>query len=245
MGDLFRQNLLRDAAKYSRFALRSIRAHGLAYCLREIVSDLWFDLRNGTRTFLPQELDLTQAPERVRADAVQYQAASSRLVRRLLNLVPRESRGALFVDMGCGKGRVLLLAAQSGFRTLIGLEMEPGLAAACEQNLSRSGIRLRGVDSRCEICDAAMFEFPKGPIVAFLYNPFRGETLRRVVANLGRRARVDPETVWVIYVNPCELIAFESEGFRVVESVCRDGFLVACVLKYYPRASSTASAVEA
>ena len=40
-----------------------------------------------------------------------------------------------FIDFGCGKGKVLLLAAELPFQRIIGIEFSPALARVAEENL--------------------------------------------------------------------------------------------------------------
>ncbi len=41
-----------------------------------------------------------------------------------------------FVDIGCGKGRALLLATRHPFRSFLGVELSPDLAAVAQRNLA-------------------------------------------------------------------------------------------------------------
>ena len=40
-----------------------------------------------------------------------------------------------FFDVGCGKGRAVMLASEMGFRECVGVELDPGLAAVARRNL--------------------------------------------------------------------------------------------------------------
>jgi hypothetical protein len=216
------------AAKYGRFAVNAVRRQGLAYCAAEFAAEAAFDWRHRVRTLTPRELSGTSAPAEAAADGVQYQGASPRLVRALLSRLPASTAGAAFVDYGCGKGRGLLLGAEHGFRRLIGVEFAPELADDCRTNLARAG----GASSSSEIhvMDAALFEPPPGPLVAFLYNPFQGATLARVAERLGRHAAVSGG-VLVVYVNPVGLDAFVAAGFSVTHREERRGELLGAILR--------------
>jgi len=53
---------------------------------------------------------------------------------------PHELAEYTFVDIGCGKGRALLLASEIGFREVVGVELNPGLAANAQaMDRSRQG----------------------------------------------------------------------------------------------------------
>ena len=196
-------------------ALASVRGQGLAAGLGRLTSELAFDRRHGLSAFLPREV-VAEADEpgfRV-VDAIQYQGVDPRLALEVLEALPQEVRGeATFVDYGCGKARGLAVAILVGFRRLIGVEVSRDLAALAERNLRLLRERNPGVDVRIQRIDAVRFMPPDGPLVAFLFNPFVGLTLERVVQRLEAHAAAFP--VWVVYINPRGRSAFLNRGFRI------------------------------
>ena len=210
----------RRAIRLATFACRTLRRQGVAETLADLASEVAFDLRMGCLTLIPSARPSVELP----GDAVQYQGASPRLVRELFRRLPDEARRGVFVDFGSGKGRCLLLAAEAGFRELVGVEMEPALVADCRRHLGR-----RGLGARLCVEDAARFQAPSGALVAFLYNPFTGPTLVEVARRLAAHAEGHP--VWVVYVNPVGLDTFVGSGFTVRERVLRGGSAAGVVLR--------------
>ena len=208
-----------NAWKYARFGLRALGQKGWRRTIADAADEIRFDLRHGTETMRPREIAALPLAGGSREDGVQYQAAAPRVVRALLDRLPAAARDGTFVDYGCGKGRALLLAGESGFRHLVGIEFAPGLAAVCRQNLRRSRVLPADVCSTVLETDAALYQPTEGILVAFLYNPFRGGTLSQVVERLRSRAARDPATVWVVYVNPVGLDVFADAGFVVADAV--------------------------
>jgi predicted RNA methylase len=192
----------------------------LVETVKDLASEVSFDLRMGCVTLIPSARPSAALP----ADAVQYQGASPRLVRELLRRLPDEARRGVFVDYGSGKGRCLLLAAEAGFKALVGVEMDPALVADCRRHLGRSG-----VDARLCVEDAARFQVPSQPLVAFLYNPFTGPTLAEVARRLA--AHAERHAVWVVYMNPVGLETFLHSGFTVRERIHRGGTEAGLVLR--------------
>jgi SAM-dependent methyltransferase len=217
-------------AKYSGLALAALRQEGWWHTAADLLAEVLFDLRHGTETTLPREPEPGDSSTVALRDAVQYQGANPRVTRALLDALPPAARAARFVDFGCGKGRVLLLAAEAGFTQLTGVEFDPALAQAARWNLLR---RARpGSTSRSEVLtmDATRCAIPEEPAVLFFYNPFGGETLRQVVANIARRARASREPLWVVYLNPKGLAVFTAAGLAVSHETRRDGRLMGVVL---------------
>ncbi len=216
--------------KYARFAFRTLQTVGWRRSLANLASEIAFDLKYGTRTWLPQDLSRLETTAGSKSDGVQYQGTNPEIVRRLLAQLPADSRSAHFVDYGCGKGRGLLLGIEAGFKRLTGVEFAPQLAEQGRSNLARAR-RLPSVPTPAiEVMDAAEYLPPSGPLVAFLYNPFRGETLQRVVQNLTRHATPSRTPVWVIYVNPQELECFLRMGWRIAHEMAEKKVVLGVIL---------------
>jgi hypothetical protein len=107
-----------------------------------------------------------------------------------------------FIDVGAGMGRAMLLASEYPFRTVMGVEIHPALARIGRRNLALWRKAGRGQTSMRMICgDAAAFEPPQGPCVAFLFNPFGRPVLRRMLRNWSRRLASHTGQFDILYVN--------------------------------------------
>ena len=109
----------------------------------------------------------------------------------------------LFIDLGSGKGRTLLMASDYPFRKIMGVELLPELNQIAQENLRKYS----SVDQKCQvlesICgDACEFQFPAEPIVLYLFNPVSESGLGRVIGNLERSLIENPRRVLVLYHNP-------------------------------------------
>jgi len=200
--------------KYAAFAIAALRREGFYNGLSQLVVQWSFDRRHGLSAFLPREVrHEASEPEFRISDAMQYQGVDPRLALETLNGLPMELRSnATFVDYGCGKGRGLAVGILAGFRQLIGVEVSQDLATLAERNLQTLRLRHPEICLEIQTMDAVRFQPPEGPLVVFLYNPFVGLTLERVVQRLAHHATRSP--VYVVYINPRGRSAFLDHGFR-------------------------------
>jgi hypothetical protein len=108
-----------------------------------------------------------------------------------------------FVDLGAGKGRIVLLASNFPFRQVIGIEFARDLAMVATKNIAdyRPALRLCQ-DVRCILGDASDFAFPPGPLVIFMWNPFVGPVFERVLSNLELSLQREPRVVYLLYLKP-------------------------------------------
>ncbi len=119
-----------------------------------------------------------------------------------------------FIDLGSGKGRVLLLAAMYPFAEVIGVEVQQELHKIAEENIARfdvPGQQCRELHSVC--MDAREYEFPQTPILLYLFNPFPAYVMERVLENLKRSFEQHPRPLIVIYNAPWEKQVFEKAEF--------------------------------
>ncbi len=82
-------------------------------------------------------------------------------------------RDFTFLDLGSGKGRTLLMAADYPFRRIVGVELLPALHQIAQENLRQyksESQKCFGLEAVC--ADATDFPFPDGPLVIYLFNPF-------------------------------------------------------------------------
>lgn len=203
----------RVTRKYFGFAWNTVLRRGVFATVVDLLSTGWFDLRHGLKATLPAEVTASGgATHRQILDAVQYQGVSPQLALEMLERLPPRALQSSFVDYGSGKGRGMAVGMIAGFRRVCGVEMMPEFAMMAEANLRR--LRRRFPETLVHVCvmDAALFVPREGPLVAFLYNPFHGDTLRRVVSRIREHARVFP--VWVVYVNPRQIGVFHEFGFE-------------------------------
>lgn len=116
-----------------------------------------------------------------------------------------------FLDVGCGKGRGLLLAAELGFREVVGVELNAGLAEVARRNVARwNELRRARCGVRVLCGDATEVELPTGPLVVYLYNPFRAEVLRRLLTRLDAWASGGGGVLEVLYLYPEEEWVFRE-----------------------------------
>jgi SAM-dependent methyltransferase len=114
-----------------------------------------------------------------------------------MRLASLPADGFTFVDIGCGKGRVLLSALSFPFARVIGIELSPALVKVAEQNLGSARLVRKCLSSQLIFGDATHTVLPMGPMVVFFYNPFSLDTMQIV---LGKIAESHAETSCQIYL---------------------------------------------
>ena len=108
-----------------------------------------------------------------------------------------------FIDIGSGKGRALLMAADYPLRRILGIEILPALHRVAKENIAKyrsESQRCFAID--CLLGDGGEFVFPLEPTVLYLFNPLPESGLVRMIGNLERSLREHPRALFVLYHNP-------------------------------------------
>ena len=123
--------------------------------------------------------------------------------RRMMAALPIEEEELVFVDLGSGKGRALLLASEYPFRRIVGVELSPRLHRVARANIERFHSDAQRC-SRFELTcmDATDWEPPPEPMVLYLFHPFPIEIFAAVLARLEASLRACPRHVYLAYLNP-------------------------------------------
>ncbi|MFM0070207.1 methyltransferase domain-containing protein [Paraburkholderia sediminicola] len=161
-----------------------------------------FDRRYGTDTsgYVPAEELL--ANESFRDHAFPYAGSQPSVLRLALAALPPVD-SCTFLDLGCGKGRALLVASEFPFRDICGVELSPPLAEIARRNAAIIAQRYpQRTAVRLAVGDASTFPLPAGDLVLFLYNPFGAELIAKVVAGVEAALAAEHRSVYIAYYNP-------------------------------------------
>ncbi len=133
----------------------------------------------------------------VHQDAFGYQPTRYGQLERIAEFLGL-GRDDVFVDLGCGKGRVVCFMALQGLRRVVGVELRRDFA-----ELARENARRLGAPTPVEIvvADAASYRSPDATIY-YLFNPFGRRTVEAVLDNVLTSWEASPRPVRVVYNNP-------------------------------------------
>lgn len=146
------------------------------------------------------------APE----DLTAYYGVAPSILHGVIDLWLRECapqqavERTVFLDVGAGKGRAMLLASQYPFLRVEGVELNPELAAIAAQNISLWQTS-ENTESLAPIIlhhgDATRHPLPEEPVFAYLFHPFEEKLLRRFVRHVHASVRRHARPFDLVYVN--------------------------------------------
>jgi SAM-dependent methyltransferase len=128
-----------------------------------------------------------------------YQPTEPSLFHEMIESLNLDHERFLFLDLGSGKGRALLMASDYPFRRIAGVELLPELHAVAEENIRRykSGAqKCARIETICG--DAHKYTFPDDPLLVYLFNPFPEAILERVISHLEDSVNRNPRPVVIL-----------------------------------------------
>lgn len=141
-----------------------------------------------------------------------YMPVSYELIEAALKEIPVKNKRH-FLDIGCGKGRAMCVAAYHGFTRISGVDFSRTFCEAAEKNLLTVKQQLPAIDFFISVEDAAGTIIPPDVDCIFLFNPFDETVMKKVVHNIKQSLDKHPRALNIIYANPLYKKLFTSNGF--------------------------------
>ena len=168
-----------------------------------------------------------------------YLPTRPRTARRILRSLPIVNHSDFtLVDVGSGKGRMLLVASEFPFRKVVGVEMRQDLHDQALENVRRyRHSKARRSLIECRLVDATHYDFPDGNLVVYLFNPFSAAVMSQVLRRIDESFEKNPREIIIVYLYPESgfllktmrhfQIIEETFGYFVAKSHCgaREGHL--------------------
>lgn len=190
-------------------ALKSVRQQGLGASLVKLAGplvDRSFDRKYGTETCAISQLDRFTIESQNKARGARYEPSRVLPMRKMLPVIRQMAPAdSVLLDFGCGKGRVLLLAAEQGFRTVRGIEFAEELCVIARQNIAAF---------KAQTASPAEIQVIKGDVthyaiqpeekVFFLFNPFDQVIFGKVLENIAVSLNSHPRKLLIVICLPSE-----------------------------------------
>jgi len=145
--------------------------------------------------------------------ATMYMPVSYYVLERLLKETIKYGGNKTFLDIGCGKGRAMIVAAKYGFEHISGIDFskeycEDAASATRQYSTENAAVHFSIIHK-----DAARYNIPKDITTIFMFNPFDEVIMGEVVSNIMKSQEQFPRTIRVLYVNPLHKSIFLDNGF--------------------------------
>lgn len=159
-----------------------------------------------------------------------YMPVSYYLMQETFEQLPATARNH-FLDIGCGKGRALCIAAHAGFKQVTGLDFSRVLCDIAKENLTITKQAVTAFKFKVINNDAFYFEIPDDVDCIFLFNPFDEIIMSAVVNNITKSLQKNSRQLHIIYANPLHKEQFLKAGFTEIWYSKKMEYIEAVIMK--------------
>jgi SAM-dependent methyltransferase len=179
-----------------------ILVHGMRHRGAPLMRPHPFDRVYGTRTNGSLPPWLLRSGHAADAHVTAYAGCQPSCARRALSVIPQPERFS-FVDIGCGKGRALIIASEWPFRRIVGVELAPALVNTARRN-ARIIHQRYPERTALEVVqgDATAVPLPNGNLVILLFHAFDAALVAKLLAHILTTASGSDREVFLIFENP-------------------------------------------
>lgn len=196
---------------------------------------VWHEVKRGTKyqinTVKPESLKRLTIHRGDISKSSPYEAVSYFLLEKLLEEFRKLSSAASIIDLGCGKGRVMVVSAFFGFTSITGIDFAKELCKVAEKNIQTLEKKFDRLHWKVICTDVVNYEIQPGDNVFFMSNPFNDEILNQVLSKIEVSLKEEPRIVWFIYAIPVHLRTLLDHNYEVVKHIYPGKRLNAVILK--------------
>ena len=211
--------------KLYKLAKRTIRRYGFVGAAKLSLTKVtpWVKRKKQICIDDFDELHGVDTAEKVRVDSLHvvgdnldfgynYSTIPSFYFRSLISLLNMNYEDWTFIDIGSGKGKILILAMEYPFKLVVGVEYTKELNEIAKKNIQIYTSHLKHDPAVKLVCtDAIQYEFPVSPIVIYFYNPFEKKIMDICMNNIIESLRMNPRTIYLMMLNIQYSLDFKGE----------------------------------
>lgn len=180
---------------------------------------------------MPERLERLTITEGDIRKSSPYEAISYYLVEHTLASFKKLSTLTSIVDLGCGKGRVMTVAAHFGFTSITGIDFAKELCEEAKKNMNKTTEKFKNIKWEVICNDVLNYPIQPDDSVFFMFNPFEKDTLEKFLDKLGASVAKFSRPVWFIYASPVYLDSLLKYGYKIIEKIRPEKALNAIILK--------------
>lgn len=159
-----------------------------------------------------------------------YQGANYYLLENVFEYLQSINANKSIIDFGCGKGRVLAVAAYYGYEKITGLDFAKELCDEARKNIAFVQQKFPEKIFNVIYVNAVDYKIGNDTNVFFFFNPFDEVVMLAVVKNILQSLKSNPREAYVLYLNPLHKEIFLSAGFEEIYHLEKFKFIEASIL---------------
>lgn len=162
-----------------------------------------------------------------------YEAVNYFILDALLKKILTLTTSRNFNDLGCGKGRAMVVAAHYGFTNITGIDFATEVCDIATKNMQQVAKALP-VQYRVLNANVLDYDILKDDCVFFMFNPFSRQTLFSFLERIEASIKDYPRVVYFLYASPRHIETFFQFEYEPVYRKRKLKWLDGVILKKDP-----------
>ncbi len=173
-------------------------------------------MKYGSGTFIPAELkNLTIINGEIKKGS-RYEAVSFYMLEKLFSAFKKISCQTSIIDLGCGKGRMMMVALHFGFTDITGIDFAKELCDQASINMKKKEKQFSEISWQIINQNVEKYEINSSDSVFFMFNPFTEDILKNFLKNLNASCNQFPRQIYFLYVSPQYKQLLLNNGYAIV-----------------------------
>tara|TARA_Y100000768_G_scaffold385972_1_gene373294 strand:+ start:193 stop:837 length:645 start_codon:yes stop_codon:yes gene_type:complete len=194
--------------------LQILKKRGIKSFLNELVDNHFFDLFNNVET----QIRVGKSNNSYHYYAPIYNS----VIKESFSSIS-DHKKLIFIDVGCGKGKAVLLALDFNFKKIIGVEINKNLSKICNENIKN--YKFSKNKKNISIINKNALDYKvTDENVFFFFDPFSENILniflKKIISSIKKRKRV----IYIIYANPPKKNLILKNNFKILKIIKRNTY---------------------
>lgn len=181
---------------------------------------MWHEIRGERRykinTSKPIELTALTIPDGDIAHGSRYEAVNYYILEALLTRLTAFITPSSFTDLGCGKGRAMVVATYFGFKKIRGVDFAVEVCKTAEDHLKQIQNLFPQMEYSIYCQNVSDYEIHPDEQVFFLFNPFSDEVIEELLEKIEVSQQLCPRVIYILYASPKHIDVFFNYEYEAI-----------------------------
>ncbi len=173
-------------------------------------------IKYGSNTFIPAELKNLTITKGDIKKASRYEAVSFYMLEQLFAAFRKISDQTSIIDLGCGKGRMMMAAPHFGFTDITGIDFAKEVCGQAIVNMKRKEKQFPGIKWKVINQNVEDYDINPDDSVFFMFNPFNQLVLKNFLKKLDASCDQFPRTIHFLYASPQHQKLLSDNGYAII-----------------------------
>ena len=192
-----------------------LKKRGIKSLFQEIIDNYFFDLFYNVET----QLRIGESSKLNNHYAPTYYSVIKESFRSI-----KDRNKLTFIDVGCGKGKVLLVASDFGFKEIIGIELSKKLLITCKINLNNyKKLKVKKKSIKLININATKYKITNENVFYF-FDPFSKIILDNFLKKILESFKKNKRKIYIIFANPPKQNKLLNSKFKKIKIIKRNTY---------------------